>query len=137
MMTAISHDTPESKVLQSRLLELCSTKLNHIIHVTIYENPRERERGVVEGANAEEASVSYEQEWPKTQHVAICSFIAESGIPDLDTKPNYWGQIHRIINYPTQLQQLCQEHQAAVIMTDGILVNFRIWLQKQTHISVI
>lgn len=58
MMTAISHDTPESKVLVSRLLELCSTKLNHIIHVTIYENPRERERGVVEGANAEEASVS-------------------------------------------------------------------------------
>lgn len=41
-----------------RLLELCSKKLNHIIHVTIYENARERERGVVEGANAEEASVS-------------------------------------------------------------------------------
>lgn len=113
MMTAISHDTPGSKVLQSRLLELCSTKLNHIIHVTIYEiQERKKEGSWKEQMRRKPQSHCYEREWPKTQHVAICSFIAESGIPDLDTKSNYWGQIHRIINYPTQLQQLCQEHQA-------------------------
>lgn len=144
MMTAISHDTPESKVLVSRLLELCSTKLNHIIHVTIYENPRERERGVVEGANAEEASVSLlwtgMAQDTTCRHMQFHCWVRNTWswyqVQLLRANSSYY-QLSHSASTALPRASSCSLIQAAVIMTDGILVNFRIWLQKQTHISVI